>query len=64
MANPLEIALNYIARGWNPVPVPFRAKKPLNDAWQTTLVDEMSAPRHFNGDQMNIGAQWARRRTG
>ena len=28
---PLEAALDYIARGWNPAPVKYRAKKPLGE---------------------------------
>jgi len=54
---PLEIALNYIKRGWNPVPIPFRSKKPIGDAWQTRLVDQASAPQIFNGGPQNIGVQ-------
>jgi hypothetical protein len=51
----LEVALTYIARGWNPVPIPFRAKRPLEDGWQHRVIDAEGAPRHFNGAQMNIG---------
>jgi RecA-family ATPase len=52
---PLELALAYIARGWNPVPVPHRGKKPLDDNWQARLVDAASAPRLFNGGPQNVG---------
>lgn len=51
----LDIALGYIHRGWNPVPVPHRTKKPLDDEWQKRRIDETSAPRFFNGSAQNIG---------
>ena len=52
---PLEIALSYIDRGWNPVPVPFRSKEPSGKAWQTRLIDKCTAPHFFNCGSMNIG---------
>jgi P4 family phage/plasmid primase-like protien len=55
---PLEMALAYLSRGWNPVPIPFRSKKPEDNAWQTRLIDEASAPHFFNGDGLqNVGVQ-------
>ncbi len=54
---PLEAALDYIARGWNPVPVKYRAKKPLGEDWQHRIIDAASAPRFFNGARMNVGVQ-------
>jgi Bifunctional DNA primase/polymerase, N-terminal len=53
----LEIALDYIGRGWNPVPVPFRGKKPLDDEWQKRIINAATAPAHFNGSPMNVGVQ-------
>src|SRR6516225_7604553 len=54
--SPLDIALNYIARGWNPVPVNYRAKKPSSgNGWQRRIIDATNAPQYFNGDQMNVG---------
>lgn len=55
MNSPLSIALSYIQRGWNPVPVPFRSKGPVDRGWQGRIIDEASAPRFFNGNQQNIG---------
>jgi hypothetical protein len=51
----LEIALTYIRRGWNPVPVEYRAKKPIGKAWQDRVITENTAPQFFNGAPMNIG---------
>jgi Bifunctional DNA primase/polymerase, N-terminal len=54
----LDAALEYIARGWNPVPVAYKSKKPSggND-WQKVIIDAASAPRYFNGATMNVGLQ-------
>jgi hypothetical protein len=52
---PLEIALAYIRRGWAPIPVPFKTKKPILDGWPKCRFDERSAPNYFNGGQQNIG---------
>src|SRR6516165_5888434 len=56
MPTALDIALDYINRGWNPVPVNYRAKKPsAGKGWQLRIIDATNAPHYFNGDQMNIG---------
>src|SRR3954447_23916111 len=52
---PLEIALRYIRRSWNPVPIPYRAKGPTVRGWQKRVIDETSAPRYFNGAAQNVG---------
>src|SRR6266567_5454978 len=53
--NVLEIALDYIGRGWNPVPVKYKTKQPIGAGWQTRVIDAASAPEHFNGAQLNVG---------
>jgi hypothetical protein len=53
--SPLDIALDCISRGWNPVPVKFRSKVPLGDAWQTRTISEQTAPQLFNGAELNVG---------
>jgi len=56
MNTPLDIALDYIGRGWNPVPVDHRSKKPTTgNGWQLRIIDATNAPYYFNGGQMNIG---------
>src|SRR6266545_352082 len=51
----LEVALDYIARGWNPVPVKYRTKQPISAGWQTRIIDAKAAPQFFNGERLNIG---------
>jgi hypothetical protein len=52
---PLDAALVYISRGWNPTPVELRTKKPIGEEWQNRIIDAGSAPKFFNGQRMNIG---------
>jgi Bifunctional DNA primase/polymerase, N-terminal len=52
---PLDLALRYIERGWNPIPVPFRSKRPEGDAWQARVIDAAAAPQYFDGGPSNIG---------
>jgi hypothetical protein len=63
VATVLDIALFYIRRGWNPVPIPFKKKKPIDRDWQKRIIDEATAPRFFNGGGQNIGIQLGPRRT-
>ena len=55
----LEIALSYIRRGWCPVPVVFRGKRPIGTDWQHRHLTEETAPQWFNGADTgyNIGLQ-------
>lgn len=52
---PLAIALDYIGRGWAPIPVPYRSKAPKGKAWQQLRVTCENAASHFNGARLNIG---------
>jgi len=55
---PLDIALNYIGRGWNPVPVKFRSKKPsAGEGWQHIRINADNVAQYFNGVEQNIGIQ-------
>jgi len=53
----LDVALSFIARGWNPVPIPHRMKGPRGDGWQNRRIDAETAPRFFNGAPSNVGVQ-------
>jgi len=56
MVAALDIALDYIGRGWNPVPIDYRTKKPsAGPGWQLRIIDATNAPHYFNGGRMNIG---------
>lgn len=58
MTTPLDIALAYVARAWNPVPVAFKDKKPTaGKGWQHLRINAENAPQHFNGARQNIGVQ-------
>ena len=54
-ATALDIALNYIERGWAPIPVPYQQKRPLIKGWQQLRLTRETAPRYFNGTSQNIG---------
>jgi Bifunctional DNA primase/polymerase, N-terminal len=51
----LAAALDYIARGFAPVPIPFRSKGPILDGWQNLRITAEEAPQYFNGEAQNIG---------
>jgi hypothetical protein len=46
-------AFAYHARGWKPVPVSRKTKKPIGNAWQQTPF----APEQVNGNAQNVGIQ-------
>jgi rubrerythrin len=51
----LEIAKDYLRRGWQPLPIPHRSKNPNFPGWQKFETTEADLPKHFNGKQQNIG---------
>src|SRR4051794_30100007 len=53
--SPLDLALRYIRRGLNPVPIPFKAKGPTDKGWQERVITAENAPQFFNGQAQNIG---------
>jgi Bifunctional DNA primase/polymerase, N-terminal len=55
--SPLEIALTYIARGWAPIPIPHKAKKPTLKLWQNLGITAETARQYFNGNPQNVGVQ-------
>jgi hypothetical protein len=54
---PLDIALGYIERGWNPVPIPYRAKRPVDNGWHQRVIEAGAARQYFNGQRQNVGVQ-------
>ncbi len=53
--NFLIVATDYLLRGWQPLPVPFRSKNPNFPGWQHFVTTEADLPKHFNGKPQNIG---------
>ncbi|MDQ3648903.1 MAG: bifunctional DNA primase/polymerase [Acidobacteriota bacterium] len=51
----LDVARSYLQRGWMPMPVPFRSKKPGLKGWQNLTFTEADLPQHFNGRPQNVG---------
>ena len=51
----LDCALDYIGRGWSPIPVPFRSKRPVLEAWHELRIGAADAPHYFNGAAQNVG---------
>lgn len=51
----LDLATAYTKRGWSLVPVPYKTKKPILNAWQMLRLKESDLPQHFNGAPQNIG---------
>ena len=54
--DPLQLALSYIERGWNPVPIPHRSKAPTGASWQRRVIDAAGAAKFFNANGLrNVG---------
>ena len=50
-----DYASEYIARGWAPIPVPWRSKNPGYDGWQHLRVTADTLHQYFNGTRQNVG---------
>ncbi len=55
MTTALQAAQAYVARGWNPLPLPFKSKIPTDKGWQKRVIGEPDLPRYFNGKPQNVG---------
>ncbi len=51
---PASTALNYVSRGWAPIPVEPRSKKPVGSSWQHQRITADDVPVRF-GAESNIG---------
>lgn len=51
----IEVARDYIRRGWSVLPLPHRGKRPDIGAWQQLRVTEADLRRYFGGRRLNIG---------
>lgn len=50
-----DAAEQYLKRGWMPVPVAFRAKNPIANAWQKLRLNASEIGTHFGRQRRNIG---------
>ena len=55
MSAALQAAQAYVARGWNPLPLPFKSKIPTDKGWQKRVIGEADLPKYFNGKPQNVG---------
>jgi len=53
----LATARSYLARGWNPIPISRRTKKPIGKDWQHRRLDSETAAAAFNRSDLNVGVQ-------
>ena len=54
-ATPLDLASEHLSRGWQPVPIPLKSKKPIGKEWQLRRLTPDTLAAHFNGKPMNVG---------
>ena len=54
---PEAVALQYAMRDWNPVPIPFRQKRPSGNEWQHRVITGSKVERFFGEKPKNIGVQ-------
>jgi hypothetical protein len=52
---PLDAAITWIQKGFSPVPVPHRSKRPILQGWEQLEITTDAAPQYFNGKSQNIG---------
>jgi hypothetical protein len=53
----LDVARDYIRRGWNPVPIPHGSKGPRSRDWQLVTITPENVTQYFNGRDQNVGVQ-------
>jgi hypothetical protein len=51
----LDAAIEWIRKGFSPVPIPHRSKQPVLNEWQRLEITIDEASRYFNGASQNIG---------
>lgn len=57
LGTPEATALQYAMRDWNPLPVPFKQKKPIGNDWQHRVITGSKVHLFFGDRPMNIGVQ-------
>jgi hypothetical protein len=51
----LDVARTYVQRGWNPLPLPHKQKKPTDAGWQHRVIGPADVDQFFNSKPMNVG---------
>src|ERR1051326_5106749 len=54
-ASALDVARQYIGKGYAIVPIPHKSKAPNIKEWGKLRITESDADKHFNGKPQNIG---------
>lgn len=56
--DPLEAAIDYLARGWQPIPIPWQngnpTKAPTYEGWTELILKEEQLAEHFPAN-VNVG---------
>lgn len=55
MSKAAQIARDYAERGWAPLPIPTRKKRPMIKGWTQLRMPPHEVDGHFPSDPMNIG---------
>jgi hypothetical protein len=50
-----DTAVEYLSRGWSPIPIPWREKNPGFEGWQHLRVTPETLGKYFNGTVQNVG---------
>src|ERR1700745_828987 len=59
----VELARDYLRRGWQPVPIDRGQKRPRDNAWQSLGITEANIEDYFSNDD-NVGVQLGARSGG
>src|SRR3954470_16443445 len=54
-ASSLEAARSWIDRGYHPIPIPYRKKKPVTKTWQELRLTHETATAYFSTGATNLG---------
>ncbi|MGH9927685.1 MAG: bifunctional DNA primase/polymerase, partial [Pyrinomonadaceae bacterium] len=52
---PLDIVLDYINRGWRPIPVHYETKQPIPKDWTQLRISQDTAAQQFTDEKSNVG---------
>jgi hypothetical protein len=59
----VDLARDYLRRGWQPVPIDRGQKRPRDNAWQSLAITDANVEDHFGNDD-NVGVQLGARSSG